>query len=129
MPSPEHVLHGNSREDAPRPRVNRMTLHSHRRKLYPALVAWQERDGNTPHATWAHDGLWRAAMAEAEAREHRDNPERERACQVEAVLALLNGKCAGDPAKKYYPKVVLDVDMQRRYLQRIREPWRGSVTP
>lgn len=104
-----------------------MTLHSHRRELYPALTAWQERDGNTPPATWTHDGLWRAAMAEAEAEENRDNPERERACQVEAIVCLLHGKRTGE--RQRYPKVVLDVETQQRYVRRIRELERRAVAP
>ena len=60
-------------------------------------------------------------MAEAEAQENQDKPDRERDCQIEAVLALLHGKQTGDPPGKRYPKVRLDVETQRRYVERIRE--------
>ena len=66
-------------------------------------------------------------MAEAEAQESQHDPDRERECQIEAVLALLHGKQAGDPPGKQYPRIVLDVETQRRYVQRIRELQPGAV--
>ena len=94
---------------------------------YPALDAWQRRERGKPHSQWTYDPLWQAALAEHEARENRHDPGRERHCQIEAVLALLYGKCVGDPQRKRYPKVVLDVNTQRRYVQRIHEFERGAA--
>ncbi len=90
-----------------------------RRDLYPALAAWRRRDGGKSEPQWTYDELWRAAMAEFEAMQHRDNPSREREYQVEAVLALMFAKSVGDPPGTRYPRVVLDIPTQRRYLQRI----------
>ena len=87
--------------------------------LYPALAAWRRRDGNKPESQWTYDDLWRAAMAEWEAIQNRDDPPREREYQIEAILCLLHGKCTGEPQR--HPKVVLDVETQQRYLQRIAE--------
>ena len=94
---------------------------------YPALEAWRRRDGSKPVSEWTLDDLWRAAMAEYEAMQHRDNPSRERECQIEAILALLYGKSLGDPPGTRYPRVVLDVETQRRYAERIREFERRAV--
>lgn len=89
--------------------------------LYPGLAAWRRRDGDKPESQWTYDELWRAAMAEFEAMQHRDNPSREREYQMEAVLALVFGKSLGDSPGTRYPRVALDVPTQRRYLRRIHE--------
>ena len=86
---------------------------------YPALAAWKRRDGNKPESQWITDDLWRAAIAEADAMQHRDNPAREREYQIEAMLALLFGKSVGDPPGKKYPPVTLTVEWQRQYMTRI----------
>ena len=87
--------------------------------FYPAFTAWRRRDGNKPASQWMYDRLWRAAMAEYEAMHNRDNAAREREYQVEAILCLLHGKRTGEQQR--YPKVVLDVETQRTYMQRIGE--------
>ena len=75
-------------------------------KGYPALAAWRKRFGTlSRHRTY--DNLWRAAMAEAEASECRDNAQREQLYQREAISILL-----GEPVHK----VQLIRDTMRRYL-------------
>jgi len=81
-----------------------------RRDLYPALAAWRKRVGDTPPSRWAFDNLWRAAMAEIDARDSKDNTQREQQCQREAIAALL-----GDPLHK----VRLTRETMRRYLKAI----------
>ena len=88
---------------------------------YPALAAWRRRDRNKPGLPWTFDDLWRAAMAEADALQHRDILDLERKCQVEAILALLFGKSVGDPPGEKYPRVTLTVEWQQRYMAKIRE--------
>ena len=77
---------------------------------YPALVAWRKCVGNTPSSRWAFDNLWRAAMAEIDARDNRDNPQREQEYQREAIAVLL-----GEPLHK----VRLTWEMMRRYVKAI----------
>lgn len=57
---------------------------------YPALAGWRKRVGDTPSSRWTPDNLWRAAMAEAEAQDNKDNPEREQKYQREAIALLLD---------------------------------------
>ena len=79
--------------------------------LYPALAAWHARNEQRgKYGTWSFDALWRAACAEAEARQNQNNPQREQQYQREAIAALL-----GDE------KVKLDTVTVRRYLARIKE--------
>ena len=80
----------------------------HRDARYPALELWWKRVGDTPPSRWTLDALWRAAMAEFEARDNRDNPQREQQYQREAIAALL-----GEPLHK----VRLTRETMRRYLQ------------
>ena len=77
---------------------------------YPALVAWRKRVGNTPSSRWAFDNLWRAAMAEIDASDSKDNTQREQQYQREAIAVLL-----GEPLHK----VRLTREMMRRYLKAI----------
>ena len=73
---------------------------------YPALAAWRKRFGTlSRHRTY--DNLWRAAMAEMEASENRNHPEREQQLQREAMALLL-----GEPMHKVRPTR----DTMRRYL-------------
>ncbi len=74
---------------------------------YPALAAWRRRDGNKPESQWTYDDLWRAAMAEVEAIENRNHPEREQQLQREAMALLL-----GEPLHNVRPTR----DAMRRYL-------------
>ena len=76
---------------------------------YPALVAWRKRVG-TPSSRWAFDNLWRAAMAEIDASDSKDNTQREQQYQREAIAVLL-----GEPLHK----VRLTREMMRRYLKAI----------
>ena len=92
-----------------------------REDLYHALAAWERRERGKPESQWTYDNLWRAAMAEADALQHRGNPDLERKFQVEAILALLFGKSVGDPPGKKYPRVTLTVAWQQRYVAKIRE--------
>ena len=62
---------------------------------YPALAVWQKRVGDTPSSRWTYDNLWRAAMAEMEASETCNHPEREQQLQREAIALLL-----GEPLHK-----------------------------
>ncbi len=78
------------------------------RSPYPALAAWRARNEHSrKFETWRYDNLWRASSAEAEAVECRDNPERERELQREAMALLL-----GEPLHK----VRLTRETMRRYL-------------
>ena len=77
---------------------------------YPALVAWRKRVGNAPSSRWAFDDLWRAAMAEIDARDSKDNTQREPQYQREAIAVLL-----GEPVHK----VRLTREMMRRYVKAI----------
>ena len=74
---------------------------------YPALAGWRKRVGDSPSSRWTPDNLWRAAMAEVEARDNKDNPEREQRLQREAIALLL-----GVPMEN----VKLDLQWQRKYL-------------
>ncbi len=74
---------------------------------YPAAVAWRKRVGDTPSSRWTFDNLWRAAMAEVEASENKDNTQREQQYQREAIAGLL-----GEPLAR----VRLTWDTMRRYL-------------
>ena len=74
---------------------------------YPALAGWRKRVGDTPSSRWTLDSLWRAAMAEVDARDNKDNTQREQQYQREAIAALL-----GEPLRK----VRLTRDTMRRYL-------------
>ena len=56
---------------------------------YPALTAWQKRVGDTPTSRWTFDDLWRAAMAESDARDSKDDTQREQQYQREAIAVLL----------------------------------------
>ena len=79
--------------------------------LYPALAAWHARNEHPrKYSTWTFDALWRAACAEAEARENQKNPNREQQCQRDAISALLGEE-----------RVKLDTVTVRRYLVRIAE--------
>ena len=77
---------------------------------YPALMAWRKRVGNTPSSRWAFDNLWRAAMAEIDASDSKDNTQREQQYQREAIAVLL-----GEPLHR----VRLTWKMMRRYLKAI----------
>lgn len=74
---------------------------------YPALTAWQKRVGDTPTSRWTFDDLWRAAMAESDAKDSKDNAQREQQYQREAIAVLL-----GEPVRK----VRLTHDTMQRYL-------------
>ena len=78
----------------------------------PALAAWQKCVGDTPPSRWTYDDLWRAAMAEMEASENKDNPEHERHFQREAIALLL-----GEPVHN----VRLNAMWTRRYVARLAE--------
>ena len=79
------------------------------RSPYPALAAWRARNEHSrKFERWRYDNLWRAACTEAEAAECRDNPERERELQREAMALLL-----GEPLHK----VRLTRETMRRYLE------------
>ncbi len=81
--------------------------------LYPALEAWKRRrEHPRKHETWHYDDLWRAACAEAEARENQKNPEREQQCQREAIAILLD-----EPKQK----VKLNSTWARRFVARLSE--------
>ena len=77
---------------------------------YPALTAWRKRIGDTPPTRWTFDNLWRAAMAESEAKDSKDNAEREQHYQREAVALLL-----GEPVQR----VRLTHDTMQRYLSAV----------
>ena len=77
---------------------------------YPALTAWRKRVGDTPWSRWTFDDLWRAAMAEIDASDSKDDTQREQQYQREAMALLL-----GEPLHK----VRLTRDTMRRYLQAI----------
>ena len=80
---------------------------------YPALELWERRHEHPrKFATWKYDNLWRAACAEAEARENLNNPEHEQHFQREAIALLL-----GDPVHK----VRLNATWTRRYVARLAE--------